>query len=246
MCVRSHNTVLMSSGISYVPVFLMRNLAKKGMDYSSCNHIVMLQVAGGVRYAAMHQGSPATHPQEVTSACLSGFALKQAEIHSPFTKDAAAQLRSSHTCLRAVTSLIALEIPRRGYLATSWRKEMPGAREGLCSLWKERWEMKANTHSSPAVMGLLVNRTASGIPFAKHSLGQAPLLAPIPSLSQNFLSPYSFLYTQYLLYGMERHLQHCNNHVMLCTEIWGEAHLCSTMLVFVCICVCIVNKKKLV
>lgn len=91
--------------------------------------------------------------------------------------------------------------------------------------------------------GFAVNRTASGIPFAKHSLGQAPLLAPIPSLSQNFLSPYSFLYAQYLLYGMERHLQHCNNHVMLCTEIWGEAHLCSTMLVFVCICVCIVNKK---
>lgn len=121
---------------------------------------------------------------------------------------------------------------------------MPVAREGLCSLWKERWEMKANTHSSPAVMDLLVNRTASGIPFAKHSLGQAPFLAPIPSLSQNFLSPYSFLYAQYMLYDMERHLQHCNNHVMLCTEIWGEAHLCSTMLVFVCICVCIVNKKN--
>lgn len=85
----------------------------------------------------MHQGSPPTHPQEVTSACLSGFSLKQAEIHSPSTNDA--QLLNSHTCLRAVTSLIALEIPRRGYLATSWRKEMPGARrEGLCSLWKER------------------------------------------------------------------------------------------------------------
>lgn len=101
--------------------------------------------------------------------------------------------------------------------------------------------MKANTPSSPATMGSLVSRIASGIPFAKHSLGQAP----IPSLSHKFLSPYSFLYTQYLLYSMERHLQHCNNHVMLCTEIWGEAHLCSTMLVFVCICVCIVNKKML-
>lgn len=53
------------------------------MGYSSCNHTIMLQVAGGVRYAAMHQGSPANHPQEVTSACLSGFALKWAEIPSP-------------------------------------------------------------------------------------------------------------------------------------------------------------------
>lgn len=127
---------------------------------------------------------------------------------------------------------------------------MPGAREGLCSLWKERcfssMEMKANVHSSPAVMALLaVSRIASGIPFANHSLGQAPLLALIPSLSQKFLSPDSLLYTQYLLYGMKRHLKHCKNHVMLCTEIWGEAHLCRTMLVFVCICVCIVNKIML-
>lgn len=91
--------------------------------------------------------------------------------------------------------------------------------------------MKANTHSSPAIMGLLVNRIAFGIPFAKHSLGQAPLLASIPFLSQKFLSPYSFLSTQYLLYGMERHLQHCNNHVMLCTEIWGK-HICAAQ----CLC----------
>lgn len=66
-----------------------------------------------------------------TEAGWDSFALHQ--------RDAVAGLLNSHTCLRAVTSLIALEIPKRGYLATSWRKEMPGAREeGLCSLWKER------------------------------------------------------------------------------------------------------------
>lgn len=146
--------------------------------------------------------------------------------------DAVAGLLNSHTCLRAVTYLIALDITRRRYLAASWRKEMPGARERVCAVCGRRGVgMKTNTRSSPAIMGLLVNRIASGIPFAKHNLGQAPLLASIPFLSQKFLSPYSFLHTQYLLYGMERHRQHCNNHVILCTEIWGK-HTCAAQ----CLC----------
>lgn len=112
--------------------------------------------------------------------------------------------------------------------------------ERVCAVCGRRGvEMKANTHSSPATMGSLVSRIASGIPFAKHSLGQAP----IPSLSHKFLSPYSFLYTQYLLYGMERHLQHCNNHVMLCTEIWGESTFVQHN-ACVCMYLCLYCKQK--
>lgn len=42
VCVRSHNTDLMSPGISYVPVFLMTNFSIKGMGYYRSNHMIMM------------------------------------------------------------------------------------------------------------------------------------------------------------------------------------------------------------
>lgn len=42
----------------------------------------MLEIAGAIEYAAMHQVSLPTHPQEVASAHLASFALKYAEMHS--------------------------------------------------------------------------------------------------------------------------------------------------------------------
>lgn len=152
-----------------------------------------------------------------------------------------------HTCLRAATSLIALKIPRRGFVATPCRKEMPGAGGSVQFVEGEVFHRCENEgqHSQFTIY----QRFAGEQDSLWNSLWKAqPGTDTTPcsnSLSQKFLPPYSFPYTQYLLHGMERHLQHCKNHVMLCTEIWGEAHLCSTMLVFVCICVCIVNKKML-
>lgn len=72
-----------------------------------------------------------------------------------------------------------------------------------------------------------------------HFLHQFPLSARnvfllIPTCVRKYLCN--------IVYG-KTHLKYYDNHVVLHTEIWGEAHLCSTILVFVCVCVCIVNKK---
>lgn len=154
---------------------------------------------------------------------------------------------NSCTCLRAATSLIALEIPRRGFLATPWRRDAWGRRGSVQFVEGEVFHRCGNEgqHSQFTIYQGFAGEQDSlwnSLCKAQPGTGTTPCSDP---LSQKFLPPYSFLYTQYLLHGMERHLQHCNNHVMLCTEIWGEAHLCSTMLVFVCVCVCIVNKKML-
>lgn len=42
----------------------------------------MLEIAGAVEYAAVHQVSLPKHPQEVEPAHLASFALKYAEVQS--------------------------------------------------------------------------------------------------------------------------------------------------------------------
>lgn len=70
---------------------------------------------------------------------------------------------------------------------------MPGAREGLCSLWKERCfsgvEMKANTHSSSAVMALLAGEQGSlwnSLCKAQPGTGTTPCTDPLPKPEVSF------------------------------------------------------------
>lgn len=102
-----------------------------------------------------------------------------------------------------------------------WRKEMPGAREGLPSLPKE-WcssgvEMKANTHCSSAVMALFAGEQYSLWNFlckVHPGTGTASCTNP---LSQPEISFSRFLpvYTISLLYSL-----------------WKDT--CSTMIIMVC------------
>lgn len=115
-----------------------------------------------------------------------------------FTKDAVAQLLNSHTCLRAVTSLIALEIPRRGHLGTSWRKEMPGAREGLCSLWKERCGNEGQHSQFTSHHGLAGEQDSlwNSLCKAQPGTGTNPLSKPQVSFSL-FLPVYTISAMRY-------------------------------------------------
>lgn len=61
---------------------------------------------------------------------------------------------------------------------------------GASWVWRRRLTITVHWWSC---FCLLVNGTASGIFFAKYTWEQIPLLAPVPSLSQKFLSPDSHL-----------------------------------------------------
>lgn len=162
VCIRSHNTVLMSSGISYVPVFLMINLEKKQKEWvikhdhvASCWRSQIRCHAPGISHPST--GGDFSLPVWLCTEVGWDLFLPEGN-HIPDCSGDTQKRTSGHI----------LE-----------KRDAWGKRRSVQFVEGEV-EMKANTHSSPAIMGLLVNRIASGIPFAKHSLGQAPLLAPTP------------------------------------------------------------------
>lgn len=177
LCVRSHNTVLMSSGISYVPVFLMINLAKKRGR--------LLKLWPQDHVASCWRSQIRCHAPGISQPLIGGDFSLPVWLCTEVGWDL-------FTLHQHWTVVPAWEQPHPWLL---WRypeedlwphlveKRCLG-QEGLCSLWKKRCftgvKMKASTPSSPSIRGLLVSRIASGIPFEKHSLGQTPLLAPIP------------------------------------------------------------------
>lgn len=116
------------------------------------------------------------HLLKVTSALRTGLVVKQVEEHwcNPSLRAVPSVTEQSHFPEDSNTFWLLWVDPKEDVWPCLWRKQMMGTRGNteilpiLCASWVWRWRPTLTVHSGH---GLLVNGTASGISFAKHTWG---------------------------------------------------------------------------
>lgn len=116
------------------------------------------------------------HLLKVTSALRTGLVVKQVEEHwcNPSLSAVPSVTEQSHFPEDSNTFWLLWVDPKEDVWPCLWRKQMMGTRGNteilpiLCASWVWRWRPTLTVHSGH---GLLVNGTASGISFAKHTWG---------------------------------------------------------------------------